>query len=80
MIDPTVNFRSPTRYALPESSVKDNATIALADSAVQTRAHELYELRGRLDGRAEQDWVPSRNRSEKPAASKRSGLKYPQEL
>jgi Protein of unknown function (DUF2934) len=23
---------------------------------VQTRAYELYELRGRIDGRAEQDW------------------------
>ena len=56
MIDPTVDFRSPTRYAQSESSVKDNATIALADSAVQSRAYELYELRGKIDGRAEQDW------------------------
>lgn len=42
--------------AQPESSIKDKASIALADSAVQTRAYELYELRGRVHGYAEQDW------------------------
>jgi Protein of unknown function (DUF2934) len=42
--------------AQSESLIKDNAPIALADSAVQARAHELYELRGRVDGHAEQDW------------------------
>jgi len=57
VIDPTINFRSKsTHSAQPESLVGNNATIALADSAVQTRAYELYELRGRMDGRAEQDW------------------------
>ena len=40
----------------PESLIKDNAPIAIAVSAVQTRAYELYELRGRVDGHAEQDW------------------------
>jgi hypothetical protein len=45
---------TPSRQ--PESLIKDNAPIALADSAVQTRAYELYELRGRVDGHAEQDW------------------------
>src|SRR5260370_17375860 len=39
--------------AQPESLVNNNAGIALADSDVQTRA---YEPRGRIDGRAEQDW------------------------
>lgn len=42
--------------AQSESLIKDNAPIPLADSAVQTRAYELYELRGRVDGHAEQDW------------------------
>ena len=42
--------------AQPESLIKDNAPITLANSAVQTRAYELYELRGRVDGHAEQDW------------------------
>ena len=35
---------------------KDNAPITFANSAVQTCAYELYELRGRVDGLAEQDW------------------------
>lgn len=57
MIDTKSSIRlAPTPSAQPESLIKDNATIALADSAVQTRAYELYELRGRVDGRAEQDW------------------------
>jgi hypothetical protein len=30
--------------------------IAFATSAVETRAHELCELRGKIDGHAEQDW------------------------
>ena len=42
--------------AQPKIINKDNAPIALPDSAVQTRAYELYELRGRVDGHAEQDW------------------------
>ena len=55
MIDPKINIRSkPTHSAQPESSI--NAVITLADSAVQTRAYELYDLRGKIDGRAEQDW------------------------
>jgi len=55
VIDPKINIRSkPTHSAQLESSI--NAVIALADSAVQTRAYELYDLRGKIDGRAEQDW------------------------
>lgn len=55
MIDPKISARSKAVcYAQPESLI--NAAITLADSAVQTRAYELYELRGRIDGRAEQDW------------------------
>jgi hypothetical protein len=42
--------------AHPESLTNDNGPIALADSAVQARAYELYELRGRVAGHAEQDW------------------------
>ena len=57
MIDPKINIRSKlTHFPQPESSIKDNAAIALADSAVQTRAYELYEHGGRVNGRAEQDW------------------------
>ena len=57
MIDPKINILSkPAFSAQPESLVNNNAGIALADRAVQTRAYELYELRGKIDGRAEQDW------------------------
>ena len=57
MIDPKINIRSKSSdSAQPESLTKDNAAIAFAGSAVQTRAYELYELRGKIDGRAQQDW------------------------
>ena len=57
MIDPKINIRSkPTPFAGSESLIKGNAAIARADAAVQARAYELYELRGRSDGHAEQDW------------------------
>ena len=52
MIQQSTFARNP---AFP-AQVNNNAGIALADSAVQTRAYELYQLRGRIDGWAEQDW------------------------
>jgi len=45
----------------PESLIKDNAPIAIAVSAVQTRAYELYELRGRVGWPRRTGLVPSRN-------------------
>ncbi len=53
MIDPKINIHSKPALS---AQVNNNAGIALADSAVQTRAYELYELGGKIDGRAEQDW------------------------
>ena len=58
MIDPKINIRSKSALS---AQVNNNAGIALADSAVQTRAYELYELRGKIDGRAEQDWYQAEN-------------------
>ena len=58
MIDPRINIHS--KPALSDQ-VNNNAGIALADSAVQTRSYELYELRGKIDGRAEQDWYQAEN-------------------
>ena len=55
MIDPKINIRSKSALS---AQVNNNAGIALADSDVQTRA---YELRGRIDGRAEQDWYQAEN-------------------
>lgn len=42
--------------ARPESAIENDATIAPADSAVRARAYQLYEVRGRIEGRADQDW------------------------
>jgi sarcosine oxidase delta subunit len=57
VIDPKINIRSkPTPSAQSEFLINGNAAIARADTEVQTRAYELYELRGRSDGHAEQDW------------------------
>jgi hypothetical protein len=53
VIDPKINIRSKPALS---AEVNNNAGIALADSTVQTRAYELYELRGKIDGRADQDW------------------------
>jgi hypothetical protein len=57
MIDPKINIRSKSAL----SAQVNNAGIALSDCAVQTRAYELWELRGRTDGRAEQDWYQAEN-------------------
>jgi Protein of unknown function (DUF2934) len=58
VIDPKINIRS--KSALP-AQVNNHAGISLADSAVQTRAYELYDLGGRIEGRAEQDWYQAEN-------------------
>lgn len=78
MIDPKTNIRSkPTHSAQPGSLIKNNAAIILVASAVQIRAYELYELRGKIDGRAEQDWYQA---EADLAANKPSADKYTQEL
>ena len=61
MIDPRINIHSKPALS---AQVNNNAGIALADSAVLARAYELYELyelRGRTDGGAEQDWYQAEN-------------------
>jgi hypothetical protein len=52
----SIRLASSTPSELPKSSNEDDAPITLADAAVRDRAYELYELGGRVDGRAEQDW------------------------
>jgi hypothetical protein len=61
VIDPKINVRSKSAIS---SQVNNHAGMALADSAVLTRAcelYELYELGGRVDGRAGQDWYQAEN-------------------
>jgi hypothetical protein len=53
VIDPRINIHLKPAFS---AQVNNNAGIALADSAVQIRAYELYELRSKIDGWAEQDW------------------------
>jgi hypothetical protein len=55
MIDPKINSRSKSAHSEQSESLI-NAAISFADSAVQTRAYQIYELRGRTDGNAQQDW------------------------
>jgi hypothetical protein len=69
VIDPKINISSKPAFS---GQVSNNADIALADSAVQTRA---YELRGRIAGRAEQDWCRAENDLREPTVNKRSGQK-----
>ena len=52
----SIRLASSTPSQLPEPSIEDNATLAVADAEVRNRAYELYELGGRVDGRAEEDW------------------------
>jgi hypothetical protein len=58
VIDPKINIRSKSALS---AQVNNHAGMPLADSAVQTRAYELFELGGRIDGRAEQDWYQAEN-------------------
>jgi len=45
----------------PELLTKREAAIATHDEEkVRTRAYELYEMRGRIDGRAEEDWLQAK--------------------
>ena len=42
----------------PELWTKRDAAITTHDEEnVRARAYELYEVRGRIDGRAEEDWL-----------------------
>ena len=42
----------------PELLTKRNATITTPEEEnVRTRAYELYEVRGKIDGHAEEDWL-----------------------
>jgi len=41
----------------PELLTKGNAAITSREEAVRARAYELYEVRGRIDGHAEEDWL-----------------------
>jgi len=57
LLDPKINIPVHHRHsAQPEPSISGDANTNIVDSIVQTRAYEIFELRGKMDGRAEQDW------------------------
>jgi hypothetical protein len=41
----------------PELLTKRDAAITHDEENVRARAYELYEVRGRIDGHAEEDWL-----------------------
>ena len=41
----------------PEPLIKKDAASTPHQENVRARAYELYEVRGRIDGHAEQDWL-----------------------
>jgi hypothetical protein len=55
VIDPKIDIPSKSAPSLqPVSSTKGEA---LLDSAVRTRAYQLYERGGRIEGCANRDWL-----------------------
>jgi hypothetical protein len=73
VINSKINTYSKTPLPQTRSLVKDQAAIGLADSTVQIRAYELYELRGKIDGFAEHDWYKAENNLRGQQQTKRSG-------
>jgi hypothetical protein len=41
----------------PELLTKRDAAITTHEEKVRARAYELYEVRGRIDGHEEEDWL-----------------------
>jgi hypothetical protein len=44
-------------FMKPELLTKRDAAIATHEENVRARAYELYEVRGRIDGHADEDWL-----------------------
>jgi hypothetical protein len=45
------------KFMKPELLTKRDAAITTHEENVRARAYELYELRSRIDGYAEEDWL-----------------------
>ena len=41
----------------PELLIKRDAAVTTREENVRARAYELYEVRGRIDGHAKEDWL-----------------------
>jgi hypothetical protein len=55
VIDPKIEM--PSKSAHSPQPVTSTKAEALLDSAVRTRAYQLYERGGRIEGRANRDWL-----------------------
>jgi len=56
-----------------ELLTKTDATITSHEESVRARAYELYEVRGRIDGHAEEDWLQAE--SELAGSNERKALR-----
>jgi hypothetical protein len=56
---------------ISELLTKRDPAITTHEENVRARAYELYEVRGRIDGHAEEDWLQSRRRSSRKQRTKR---------
>jgi DNA-binding transcriptional MocR family regulator len=52
---------------------RDTATTTQDEENVRVRAYELYEMRGRIDGYAEEDWLQAE--SEVAGSNKRKAVR-----
>jgi hypothetical protein len=57
----------------PELLPERDAAIATHEENVRARAYELYELRGKMDGHAEEDWLQAE--SEVAGSNKRKAVR-----
>lgn len=57
----------------PELLTNRDAAITTHEEKVRTRAYELYEVRGRMDGHAEEDWLQAE--SEVAGSNERKALR-----
>lgn len=57
----------------PELLTKRDAVITTHEEKVRARAYEIYEVRGRMDGHAEEDWLQAE--SEVAGSNERKALR-----
>ena len=57
----------------PELFTKRDTAITTHEENVRTHAYELYEMRGRIDGHAEEDWLQAE--SEAAGSNEREAIR-----
>ena len=59
----------------PELLTKGDAAITAHEENVRARAYELYEVRGRIDGHAEEDWLQAEGEEQRTQGRPNINLK-----